>query len=84
MTNLTLKIKSYQEDVTYLTTIVPNHFNTEEAIELGRKLLSIINDGMLSSHYIPHLTPNIIRFEDKDGKAYCINNLHYHKVENIN
>ena len=62
-TKLVLKIKSYQEDVTYLTINVPSYLSNREIEQLGKKSKSLIDS-------INHATidsPNIIRFEDDKG-----------------
>jgi hypothetical protein len=63
MKNLTLKIKSYQEDVTYTTIPVQNNLSNEEIIALGKQMklaVDLKNPTWGGS-------PNIIRFENEDG-----------------
>jgi hypothetical protein len=63
MKNLTLKIKSYQEDVTYMSILVQNDLSNDEIIALGKKMKLAVDisnptwDG----------SPNVIRFENEDG-----------------
>jgi hypothetical protein len=64
--HMVLKIKSYQEDVTYVTCNVPSFLTESEMIDLGRGLKKVIDN-------IPRLngfdgTPNVIRFEDSTGR----------------
>lgn len=63
MKNLVLKIKSYQEDTTYLTLNIPNYLDNTQIIEMGRAAKALV-DGMVGKCI--H-TPNIIRFENEDG-----------------
>lgn len=63
MKNLVLKIKSYQEDTTYLTLNIPNYLDNTQIIEIGRAA-KVLVDGMVGKCI--H-TPNIIRFENADG-----------------
>jgi hypothetical protein len=63
MKNLTLKIKNYQEDVTYTSIQVQNNLTNDEIIELGKQMkmsVDIKNPTWGGS-------PNIIRFENEDG-----------------
>jgi hypothetical protein len=63
MKNLTLKIKSYQEDVTYINIPVQNNLSNDEIIALGKQMklaVDIKNPTWGGS-------PNIIRFENNDG-----------------
>ena len=63
MKNLTLKIKSYQEDVTYTTIPVQNNLTIEEIIAFGKQMklaVDLKNPTWGGS-------PNVIRFENEDG-----------------
>ena len=63
MKNLILKIKSYQEDVTYINTEVQNNLSNEEIIAFGKEMKLLIDNtiGFCEGH------PNLIRFENQDG-----------------
>ena len=63
MKNLTLKIKSYQEDVTYTTIPVQNNLSINEIIAFGKQMkvaVDLKNPAWGGS-------PNVIRFENEDG-----------------
>ena len=63
MKNLTLKIKNYQEDVTYVTLPVRNDLTEEQIIQWGKavkKDVSNVTKPMEGS-------PDVIRFENEDG-----------------
>ena len=63
MENLVLKIKSYQEDKTYLTLNIPNHLDNAQIIEMGRAAKALVDE--ITGKCIH--SPNIIRFENQDG-----------------
>ena len=63
MKNLVLKIKSYQEDTTYLTLNIPNHLDNTQIIELGRAAKTLVDEMVGKCIH----SPNIIRFENQDG-----------------
>lgn len=58
-----LKIKSYQERMTYLTCHVPDHLTKDQVIKLGNDLKQIIDKVTFPTTS----SPNIIRFEDVSG-----------------
>ena len=63
MKNLTLKIKSYQEDVTYISIAVQNNLSNDQIIAFGKQMkvaVDLKNPTWGGS-------PNIIRFESADG-----------------
>ena len=63
MKNLILKIKSYQEDVTFIETQVKNNLSNEQIIAFGKEMkisVDIKNPAWDGS-------PNLIRFENEDG-----------------
>ena len=68
--DLVLKIKSYQEDVTYLTLIVPTDLDEAQIIEIGKKALSMVDDMLGACIHTPH----VIRFENKYGIYKILNN----------
>ena len=63
MKNLTLKIKNYQEDITYVSIPLKNGFTDEQIIASGELLRNAINQ--MTEYW--EGTPNIIRFENEDG-----------------
>jgi len=63
MKNLILKIKSYQEDVTYLTVNVPNNLSNEQLKSMALDCKKIV-DGFTSNTIG---SPNIMRFENNEG-----------------
>lgn len=63
MKNLILKIKSYQEDTTYLTISVPENLSNEQLKNIALECKKIV-DGFTNPMII---TPNIMRFENKEG-----------------
>jgi len=63
MSNFTLEIKNYQEDVTYLTLKVPSNFTKEEIILLGAKMKKNINE--VHPSFVG--SPNIVRFVNEQG-----------------
>ena len=63
MENLTLKIKNYQEDITYVSVLLKSGLTNEQIIASGELLRNAINQ--MTEHW--EGTPNIIRFENEDG-----------------
>jgi hypothetical protein len=63
MKNLVLKIKSYQEDVTYLTLNVPENLSNEQLKNIALDCKRIVDGFTLDIA----ISPNIMRFENKDG-----------------
>jgi hypothetical protein len=63
MENLILKIKSYQEDVTYLTLKVSANLSNEQLKSMALDCKKIV-DGFTNATVS---SPNIMRFENKEG-----------------
>ena len=63
MKNLTLKIKNYQEDVTYVSVLLKNGLTNEQIIASGELMRNAINQ--MTEYWDG--TPNLIRFENEDG-----------------
>ena len=63
MENLILKIKSYQEEVTYLTFSVPAHLSNEQLKNIALNCKKIVDE----SHKTMIGSPNLIRFENNQG-----------------
>ena len=63
MENLILKIKSYQEDVTYLTLNVSANLSNDQLKNMAlecKKIVDELHKTMIGS-------PNIMRYESKEG-----------------
>jgi hypothetical protein len=63
MKNLTLKIKNYQEDITYVSVLLKSGLTNEQIIASGELMRNAINQ--MTEYW--EGTPNIIRFENEDG-----------------
>jgi len=65
MKNLVVKIKSYQEDNTYLTLNIPNWLDNTQIMEFSRAAKTLVDKmvGKIPGH------PNLIRFES-EGKVF--------------
>ena len=62
MESLILKIKSYQEDVTYLTLNVNANLSNDQLKKLALNCKKIVDEL-----YPTIIDPNIMRFENKEG-----------------
>jgi hypothetical protein len=63
MKNLTLKIKNYQEDITFMSIPLKNGLTDEQIIASGELMRNAINQ--MTEYW--QGTPNLIRFENEDG-----------------
>jgi hypothetical protein len=63
MENLILKIKSYQQDVTYLTLNVSANLSNEQLKNIALDCKKIVDE----LHKTWDGSPNIMRFQNKEG-----------------
>lgn len=63
MENLILKIKNYQEDITFMSIPLKHGLTDEQIIASGELMRNAINQ--MTEYW--EGTPNIIRFENENG-----------------